>query len=426
MFKNQGTMDVSVLPQVLQWKQGGAGVEDLEPEVRSPVDEVFDQFLKGNTIFKNRDVLRHDYVPEKLPHREEEIRTLASILAPALKGQKCSNVFIYGKTGTGKTAVARYVLDKLTAKARQIGAPVVACYINCRMAGTEYRILASLCEALGVKVPFTGLAKAEVLERFKKALIGREFVFIIMLDEVDVLVKAHGDALLYELTRLNPELKGSKICLIGISNDLTFKEHLDPRVLSSLSEEEMVFKPYNASQLRDILWDRAREAFVDGAVSEAVIGLCAALSAQEHGDARRALDLLRVAGEIAEREGARKVEVEHVRKAVKCIEYDRTVEAIRSLPLHAKLILLAVYEKTKKVSSAITGEIYAAYSAICSRMGLTPLTQRRISSIINELDMMGLLNAQLVNMGRYGRTKKIRLAVQRSIVREILTQEGLT
>ncbi|RLI11385.1 cell division control protein Cdc6, partial [Candidatus Bathyarchaeota archaeon] len=150
------------------------------------VDEVFERFLNGSPIFKNRDVLRHDYVPDRLPHREDEIRTLAAILAPALRGQKCSNVFIYGMTGTGKTAVARYVLDRLTAKARQVGAPVVACYVNCRMAGTEYRVLTALCASLGVKVPFTGLAKAEVLERFKKALFGREITFIAMLDEVDV------------------------------------------------------------------------------------------------------------------------------------------------------------------------------------------------------------------------------------------------
>jgi len=412
--------------QGLQWKQRGGGVMEVRGGSGSELlNEVFDRFLNGSPIFKNRDVLRHDYVPEKLPHREGEIRALASILAPALKGRKCSNVFIYGKTGTGKTAVARFVLDGLIAKAREVGAPLVGCYVNCRMAGTEYKILSALCASLGVRVPFTGLAKTEVLGRFKKALKGRGLVFIAMLDEIDVLVKAHGDALLYELTRISPELEGSKVCLIGISNDLTFKEMLDPRVLSSLSEEEMVFRPYNASELRDILWDRARLAFHEGAISEPVINLCAALSAQEHGDARRALDLLRVAGEIAEREGAKAVSVEHVRAAEKRIEHDRISVAVKSLPLHAKLILLAVYELTKRASSTITGEIYGTYSSLCARIGISPLTQRRVSSLINELDMLGLLNAQLVNMGRYGRTKRIRLAVQRSLVRSLLAEEGL-
>jgi len=215
LLGKQGTARVPTSPGLFQWKRRGGSPSPIEGR-GCLVDEVFDRFLKGGTIFKNRDVLRHDYVPDRLPHREEEIRTLASILAPALKGQKCSNIFIYGKTGTGKTAVAKYVLNRLVVKAGEVGAPVVACYVNCRMAGTEYRTLASLCSSMGVRVPFTGLAKAEVLERFKKALFGRELVFIAMLDEVDVLVKAHGDALLYELTRLNTELGGSKICLIGI------------------------------------------------------------------------------------------------------------------------------------------------------------------------------------------------------------------
>ena len=132
-----------------------------------------------------------------------------------------------------------------------------------------------------------------------------------------------------------------------------------------------------------------------------------------------------MAGEIAEREGATAVSVEHVRAAEKRIERDRVAIAVKSLPLHAKLVLLAVYELTKKASSAITGEIYRAYSSFCSKMGLSPLTQRRVSSLINELDMLGLLNAQLVNMGRYGRTKRIRLAIQRSLVRSLLAEEGL-
>jgi cell division control protein 6 len=146
---------------------------------------VFDSFLNGNCVFKNREVLRHDYVPETLPHREAQVRFLGEAVAPVLRGERCSNIFVYGKTGTGKTAVMKYVLGKLEQKAAQLNLPVKACYVNCRTAGTEYRVFSSLCEAVDVSVPFTGLALGEVFDRFKRGLDVKKQVFIAVLDEVD-------------------------------------------------------------------------------------------------------------------------------------------------------------------------------------------------------------------------------------------------
>jgi cell division control protein 6 len=384
----------------------------------SVLEGVFDRFLKGARIFRDREILRHDYVPENLPHREEQIRFLGEIVAPVLKGVRCSNILIYGKTGTGKTAVIKYVLNKLSQKALECASPVKFCYVNCRWVGTEYRVLSALCHALGVKVPFTGLALGEVFDRFRKGLDAHKGIFIIVLDEIDALVETRGDTLLYELTRVNETLRFGKTSIVGISNDLRFKDFLDPRVLSSLSEEETVFKPYDAAELSDILLDRAKSAFFDGVLSESALSLCAALAAAEHGDARRALDLLRVAGELAEREGAKIITEEHIRRAETRIEHDRVIEALKNLPAHSKLVLFGVYLLVKaNISRAITGEIYEIYCELCEQAGLTPLTQRRVSGLINELDVIGLLNTKVVSMGRYGRTKKIRLGVARSIIR---------
>lgn len=388
------------------------------------LEGVFDRFLKNAHIFKDREILRHDYVPEFLPHREEQIRFLGEIMAPVLKGVRCSNVFIYGKTGTGKTAVVKYVLNKLGRKALESSSSVKFCYVNCRWVGTEYRVLSTLCYALGVKVPFTGLALGEVFDRFQKSLETKRGVFIVVLDEIDALVKTRGDTLLYELTRVNETLKNGKTSLVGISNDLKFKDFLDPRVLSSLSEEEIVFKPYDAGELRDILLDRARQAFFDGVLSDSALSLCAALAAAEHGDARRALDLLRVAGELAEREGAKIVTEGHIRRAETRIEHDRVVEALKNLPPHSKLVLFGVYLLVKaNIARVITGEIYEIYCELCEQTGFTPLTQRRVSGLINELDVIGLLNTQVVSMGRYGRTKKIRLGIPRSIIRNVFSND---
>ncbi len=388
------------------------------------LDAVFERFLSNTHFFRDRDVLRHDYVPQNLPHREDQIRYLGMIVAPLLKTERCSNVFIYGKTGTGKTAVMKYVLNRLSQKAAEFGVPVKIAYVNCHLAGTEYRVFTRLCNALDISVPFTGLAVGEVFDRFKQGLEKLKLSFIVVLDELDELIKDRGDVLLYELTRVNEALSDSKVSIVGISNDLRFKELLEPRVLSSLSEEEVVFKPYDASELQDILWDRAKLAFYNSVLLEGAVSLCAALAAAEHGDARRALDLLRVAGEVAERENAKIITENHVREAEKRIEHDRIIDALTNLTLHSKFVLYSVYLLGKaNIYSAITGDIYEVYAELCKEIGASPLTQRRVSGLINELDAIGLLNARVVSRGRYGRTKKISLAIPRTPFKEVYAND---
>jgi cell division control protein 6 len=386
------------------------------------LDDVFENFVNGVKLFKDREVLRHDYLPEKLPHREDQIRLLGATVAPVLRDSRCSNIFIYGKTGTGKTAVTKYVLSHLESKAKEYGAQVKFCYINCRMTGTEYRVFAALSQSVGLTIPFTGLSVGEVFDRFRAGLEQSKIIFIIVLDEVDALIKEHGDAFMYELTRINETLTKSKVALIGISNDLRLKEFLDPRVFSSLSEEELVFRPYDAGEIRNILLDRSKLSFQDGVLSDSALSICSALAAAEHGDARRALDLLRVAGEVAERLGAKTITEEHVRQAEKHIEHNRVIEALNNLTLHSKLVLLSVYHLNR--SSATTGEIYDIYNELCGEMGAGLLTQRRLGTLVNELDSMGLVNAKVVSMGRYGRTKKIRLEISRSLIKDVFSSDN--
>lgn len=362
-------------------------------------------------MFANKEVLRPDYLPESLPHREREIEKVALILGTALQGVRPSNLFIYGLTGTGKTAVAKFVLKKLWAKGNEKGVKIYWAYVNARVESTGYRILTSIGESVGLRLPFTGLSTAEVYRRVINAIEGRSSIAIVVLDEIDYLVKREGDEILYRLTRANEELRSSRISMVGITNDIKFVENLDPRVRSSLGEEEMIFPPYNAEQLRNILAQRARIAFRDGAVGPEVISLCAALAAREHGDARRALDLLRVAGEIADREGSDRVTEEHVYVARGEIENDRAAEMISTLPLHGKLVLTAIVKLVREGREPTTGEIYLAYREIARERGLEPVTQRRASDIISELDMVGILSAVTVNRGRYGKTRVVKLQV---------------
>jgi cell division control protein 6 len=392
---------------------------------------IFQQYIKKATpIFKDRNALTAHFTPQTIPHREKQIETLASILAPALKGSRPNNVFIYGATGTGKTLVTKHVTQELEKISFQSPHQVKVLYLNCKMrkvADTEYRLLAELCRLLGQEVPATGLPTKEIYNVFFSTIDFKECVYIIVLDEIDALVKKMGDEFLYNFTRINQELEKSKVAIIGITNDLNLIDILDPRVKSSLSEEEILFPPYNALELQDILTQRSIIGFNEGVLAPEVIPKCAALAAQEHGDARKALDLLRVAGEIAERNNETKVTERHVDLAQQKIDYDRVIEAVKAQPTQSKAVLWSIIKMIDTNGEDIqTGDVYSVYEKICRNSGLNILTQRRVSDLIGELDMLGIINARIISKGRYGRTRQIKLSISPEIekkVREILEKE---
>ncbi len=392
----------------------------------SKLNEIFDT-VNERSLFKDKQVLQLNYSPENIPHRDKQIEVIASILAPSLRGEKPSNLFIYGKTGTGKTLSVQHIANELV-KRTQGSKTLRIEYLNCKLkkvADTEYRIFAELIKKLGGDVPATGLPTDEVYKRFVDELekIGDK-LFILVLDEIDQAVNKISDNFLYNLTRLNSELKGVQISLIGISNDLRFLDMIDQRVKSSLSEEEIVFPPYNALQLQEILNTRSNEAFKPNVISDGVIAKCAAFAAREHGDARRALDLLRVAGEIAERESSPKIDIKHIDEANNKIERDKILDIIETEPKQFQLVLYSIFSLLDKTKDAIfTGDIYSFYQEICGAVKCDVLTQRRVSDILAEFDMLGLINARVISKGRQGRTREIKLSIPENLhekIKEIL------
>ncbi len=375
------------------------------------LQDMFTEYLEKESVFQEKDLLTTKYQPDNILHRDEQINELASILAPSLKGNDPSNLFIYGTVGTGKTLCVNHVCGELRAAAEQSPNNLKIIYLNCKMkkvADTEYRLSAQLARELGEEVPSTGLPTDEVYDRFFEALEAQEDVVIIVLDEIDALVKKIGDSFLYNLTRINDDLKQTKVSIVGISNDLNFTDYMDSRVKSSLSEEEIIFPPYNALELKNILKQRTADAFTEGVLDEGVISKCAALAASEHGDARRALDLIRVAGELAERSEGTEVTMEYVDKAQDKIEKDRLKETVRSQPKQSKLLVYTIFEEHRNNGGKmVTGDIYASYKEYAEQAGMKQLTQRRISDLISELDMLGVINAKVKSKGRYGRTREI-------------------
>ncbi len=396
--------------------------------MNNELDKIFEAF-DNNGIFKDKSMLQNNYQPEEIPHRSKQIKQIASILAPILRGERASNLFLYGKTGTGKTLSIQYIKDELLKRTKKdADFKLKIEYLNCKLkkvSDTEYRILAELIKKFGDEVPATGLPTQSVYDKFIDVIDSSKQLIVLILDEIDQTTKKISDDFLYNLTRINSELSKSQICLVGISNNLTFLDQIDPRVKSSLSEEEIVFPPYNALQLQDILNRRAKEAFKEGIVQEGVIAKCSALAAREHGDARRALDLLRIAGELAERDSSKKIYLKYIDEANDKIERDKILDVIKSEPKQFQIVLNSIIQLSEKTPShhLFTGEVYNFYRDLCIKNKLETLTQRRVSDIIQEFDMLGIITVNVISKGRGGRMREIKLAITKDItdkVKEII------
>ncbi len=401
-------------------------ITDKQTNHTDPIDKLLNDAVSGKSLFKSREVLHFAFIPEVILHRDEEQKKVTQSLIPLLKQSRPSNLLVYGKPGTGKTLVVRKVLNKIQERAREKSFPIELVYGNSKEETTLYGLLVKFGRQLGLtsqkELPTTGLSISEVFNRIISRIEKNSLNTVFVVDEIDYLaelVSKTGKDVFYSLTRANERLKKGSLTLLGISNDLTFKERLDPRVLSSLSEEEIVFTNYTVGQIKEILEERIKIAFIPKTIEQAAINLCAAMSGQEHGDARRAIDLLRIAGEIAEREQSDTVKEEHIRKASLKMEEDKETTALNSYPLHEKLLILAVM----KANGNSTGEIYQSYKNLCKITRQKELTQRRVTQILSEIEMTGLISGKIIHQGMHGRTKKFNLTLTPETVKKAFKED---
>jgi len=410
--------------------------KEKKESTKDDLDDYFNEFMNSKPIFENKAILQSNYIPETITHREKYIKNIAKIIAPALRKERPSNLFIYGKTGTGKSLCINHVLNKIQNIANNKEIPLKVIFINCKLrkvADTEYRILLEILKQLGKDMPSTGISTNELYKELYDLIDNEKKTIILILDEIDSLILKAGDEILYNLTRINPELKKSEISIIGITNDLTIMDTVDARVKSSLNEEEMVFTPYDAIQIQDILKQRANLAFKKGVLHNEVIPIAAAYAAREHGDARRALELLKFAGELAERDGVEMIMPDHILNADKKSEKNRILDIIKSQPKQFQLVNYAIIKtsmkekhnlitnkKTQIIEPTTTGAVYDYYNKIAKELNMTTLSLRRVSDIIVELDVLGIINFKLVSKGRYGRTRFITIGLPKSLHSNVL------
>ena len=370
----------------------------------------------GKKIFKNKKPLDHRYLPDKLVHREEQIREIAKYWVDALNEVTPSNVTLYGKTGTGKTAASKFARGQLIDAAKNENVFVKVEYIRCTDYTTEYQVIAQLCQQLGRDVPNRGWTKGEIVNTFrdifKTNAFGKKLILIVILDEIDILLDKDGDGILYTLTRTD------NVSVLSISNYLDFKNLIKSRVTSSLNDKEIVFPPYGANQLSDILSERAQLAFNEGVLDSDVIPLCSAMAAKEEGDARYALDLLKNAGELALDEDSDNVTGKHVRMAKDRIEHNKVIEIIQTLPLQQQRVLESILNLTKQDEEITSGKLYDEYKELSKK---DAVTYRRIFDFINELELLGIISTNTISRGRgKGRTNIIKLQCDETLLETTL------
>ncbi|MDR3222149.1 MAG: orc1/cdc6 family replication initiation protein [Methanobrevibacter sp.] len=378
------------------------------------MENIFEDMDNESFIFNDKSFLDHKFLPEHLPHRNEQIMLVAKYWSETLKNKSPSDITVYGKTGTGKTAAVRFAKQQLLEYAEGKDVPIRIEYIRCTDYNTEYQVIVRLCQQLGADVPWRGWTKAEVLNVFRSLFKGKfqkKTVLIVILDEIDILLQKDGDGVLYTLTRTD------NVSVLSISNYIEFKKFITPRVMSSLRDKEIVFPPYNAQQLEDILNERAKMSFKIS-VDDKVIKLCAALAAKDEGDARHALDLLRTAGEIADEINSLTVTEENIRQAKERIEHNITTDIILTLPTQQQRVLESILNLTKLNEEISSGKLYEEYKKISDE---DSLTYRRVFDIINQLEMLGVISTNTISRGRgKGRTNIIALQCDITLLEDTL------
>jgi len=380
---------------------------------------IFDS-SKRSVLIKNRNILQSTYIPDQLPHREIEIGSIVEIITPALSKNKPSNILVTGKTGTGKTAVLNYIGKELM-KEDPEQKNCIFVYVNCEIVDNTYGILFNISNQIIIdqnnRIPFTGWSIDRVYDTIINSIDKENKIFIIVLDEIDRILQKNGDDIFYFLTTMNEVMKHSKVSIIGVTNNTKFTELLTPKIKSRLGEEKVIFSPYKTEQLQDILKKRAELTFEPGTLDDAVIPYCAALSAQDSGDARKALDLLRVSAEIAERHCDLVITEAHVMSARNSIEKDAVVEVIKTLPIQPKIVLRSIIE-IHDIGDIIitTGEVYSAYKEMCNILSVNASKEKMVANHISELDMLGMIHARVKSFGRNGRTREIELNINKDII----------
>lgn len=366
------------------------------------------QFEPERDIFKNHDVLEEEWTPDEIQGRDEEIDQYTKHLQPVINDWQPRNIFLYGKTGVGKTVVTDSILDDLQRDASEWDIDLTVLKITCENQSSSYQVAIRLLNELYMRrgkktIANTGYAQQDVFDKLWEELDRIGGTILIILDEIDNV--DDPDDILYQIPRArkNDNIEEAKLGIIAIANDYSFTEDLIPKAKSTLKETELHFSAYDSDEIRDILEHRAERAFHDGAIEQDVIPLCASIAASQAGNARMAMDLLLEAGETAVDAGAGTVTVEHVREAEENMESDWIIEALKGVSTQEHLALAAVISKECTNDTPVrTLKAYEQYEELARAQGRETRSQKATRENLNELAFQSVLNKHEQNKGKEG------------------------
>jgi cell division control protein 6 len=364
----------------------------------------------GKSVFKDQRTLSFDYVPQKLVHREAQMKKLAMLYKSVVESNLSQNAVLTGSVGTGKTATAKRFCMDLKDFAEKQQKAVDWVLVNCRQRNSESSAVLHIVNHFQPNFPDRGFSITEMLRILRKDLEKRKVHLVIVLDEADMLLKKAGSDIIYKLTRFGEEkVEGKELVSLMLISQKNIFEMLDASSTSTFKRTNVVeFGKYSLEELRDIVKSRTMLALHDGAIDDDSINLMAEVSS-EWGDARFAIEILEKAGMLADEEGAGKISVEHVRGA-KAEAYSSITESkLAGLDKHQKLALLAIARTSRGKAYVTTGEAESAYKVACEEYGEKARAHTAFWGLMKDLDMLGVVGAKKSGPGISGKTTVITL-----------------
>ncbi|MGL6298462.1 MAG: ORC1-type DNA replication protein [Methanobacteriaceae archaeon] len=355
-----------------------------------------DILLHDETIFRELNAFDPDYMPENYKYRDSQVDAMAMCVRPALKNSSPINSVILGSCATGKTTA----MHKLFEVVEKTSEKVVCAYINCQIYTTRYGIFSQLHKKVfGYTPPDSGVPFSRIYEKIMEHLSKEKKSLVVALDDVDYLFhEKQANKIFYDILRAHEEYPGVRSSIFAITSDIEFRFALDRNVNTVFIPQEIKFPPYSREEFLTILKERCRIGFYEGVISDEIIEEVVDYS-QENGDLRLGIDILRVAGNLAEAEASRKIEVEHLDKAIMTHIPSHLAETLKTLNILEKTVLELIMEAyPDNMTSGKLSEIFIKH---------TDSSYTKFNQIINKLEFLRLIDTQLTGKGVKGNSRVI-------------------